>query len=86
MYAGQRHSCHKDDGERCGFFVGDGTGVGKGREIASLVLDNWRHGRRRAVWCSISTVLLYDAQVRCIVHYVGALHSALHSALHRCIT
>jgi len=42
--------------------VGDGTGVGKGREIASLVLDNLQQGRRRAVWCSISTVLLYDAQ------------------------
>ena len=37
MYAGQRHSCHNGDGERSGFFVGDGTGVGKGREIASLV-------------------------------------------------
>ena len=37
VYAGQRHSCHNGDGERSGFFVGDGTGVGKGREIASLV-------------------------------------------------
>ena len=62
VYAGQRHQCHNGDGERAGFFVGDGTGVGKGREIASLVLDNLQQGRRRAVWCSISTVLLYDAQ------------------------
>ena len=23
------------DGTRCGFFIGDGTGVGKGREIAA---------------------------------------------------
>ena len=34
--------------------------MGKGREIASLVLDNLQQGRRRAVWCSISTVLPYD--------------------------
>ena len=42
--------------------MGDGTGVGKGREIASLVLDNICQGRRRSIWCSISSVLLYDAQ------------------------
>ena len=40
VYAGQRHSHLNPDGSRCGFFIGDGTGVGKGREIASTILDN----------------------------------------------
>ena len=62
VYAGQRHCCFTGEKTRSGFFVGDGTGVGKGREIASLILDNFVQGRRRAIWCSISTVLLYDAQ------------------------
>lgn len=47
---------------RRGFFIGDGTGVGKGRESASIVLDNWLQGRRKAVWISKSDKLLEDAQ------------------------
>ncbi|MDX8492494.1 strawberry notch family protein [Mesorhizobium sp. VK22B] len=47
---------------RRGFFIGDGTGVGKGRQSASVVLDNWLQGRRKAVWISKSDKLLEDAQ------------------------
>ncbi|WP_434721282.1 strawberry notch-like NTP hydrolase domain-containing protein [Mesorhizobium sp. RIZ17] len=47
---------------RRGFFIGDGTGVGKGRQSASIVLDNWLQGRRKAVWISKSDKLLEDAQ------------------------
>ena len=39
-----------------GFFIGDGAGVGKGRQIAGIILDNYVRGRRRAVWLSTSTV------------------------------
>ena len=39
-----------------------GTGVGKGREIASTILDNWCQRRHRHIWCSISTSLLFDCQ------------------------
>lgn len=46
---------------RRGFFIGDGTGVGKGRQSASIVLDNWLQGRRKAVWISKSDKLLEDA-------------------------
>ncbi|MBN9012613.1 MAG: strawberry notch family protein, partial [Rhizobiales bacterium] len=42
--------------------VGDGTGVGKGRESAAIILDNWMQGRRKAVWISKSDKLLEDAQ------------------------
>ncbi len=62
VYAGQRHTQTNADGTRAGFFVGDGTGVGKGREIAAVMLDNWRRGRRRHIWCSTSTALLHDAR------------------------
>ncbi|WEX08491.1 strawberry notch family protein [Chelativorans sp. AA-79] len=47
---------------RRGFMIGDGTGVGKGRESASIILDNWVRGRRKALWISKSDKLLEDAQ------------------------
>lgn len=47
---------------RMGYFVGDGTGVGKGREGAAIILDQWNHGNRRAIWISKSASLLEDAR------------------------
>ena len=47
---------------RRGWFLGDGTGAGKGRQVAGILLDNWLKGRRRAVWISKSDKLLEDAQ------------------------
>ena len=47
---------------RRGWFLGDGTGAGKGRQAAGIVLDNWLRGRRRAVWVSKSDKLIEDAQ------------------------
>ena len=47
---------------RRGWFLGDGTGAGKGRQVAAIILDNWLKGRRRAVWLSVSDRLLEDAQ------------------------
>ncbi|TNE39081.1 MAG: helicase [Sphingomonadales bacterium] len=57
----------RDDAEnavrfRRGFMIGDGTGVGKGRQSAAIILDNWLQGRRKAVWISKSDKLLEDAQ------------------------
>ncbi|MGZ8317515.1 MAG: PLxRFG domain-containing protein [Telluria sp.] len=63
VYAGQAHAeMLKGDKERRGFFIGDGTGVGKGREIAGILLDNWNQGRKKAVWLSAKQGLLRDAQ------------------------
>ena len=42
--------------------LGDGTGAGKGRQVAGILLDNWLKGRRRAVWVSKSDKLIEDAQ------------------------
>ena len=47
---------------RKGYFLGDGTGCGKGRQAAGILLDNWLQGRRRALWISKSDKLLEDAQ------------------------
>lgn len=47
---------------RRGWFLGDGTGAGKGRQVAGIILDNWLKGRRRALWISKSDKLLEDAQ------------------------
>lgn len=61
-YAGQAHETVMPNGQRRGFFIGDGTGVGKGREISGIVLDNWRRGRTKAIWISEKRGLLKDAQ------------------------
>src|SRR3546814_18513830 len=42
--------------------LGDGTGAGKGRQVAGVLLDNWLKGRRRALWVSKSDALMEDAQ------------------------
>lgn len=62
VYAGQAHEQILPNGDRRGFFVGDGTGVGKGREISGILLDNIRQGRDRAVWVSEKPGLLADAK------------------------
>ncbi|XP_010429815.1 PREDICTED: protein strawberry notch-like [Camelina sativa] len=62
VYACQRHLQHLADGTRAGFFVGDGAGVGKGRTIAGLIWENWKHGRKKALWISIGSDLKYDAR------------------------
>ena len=59
-----------DDGEtlsapvrfRRGWMLGDGTGCGKGRQVAAIILDGWLRGRKRALWLSQSDKLLEDAR------------------------
>ncbi|MAP63123.1 MAG: hypothetical protein CMH34_05145, partial [Microbacterium sp.] len=64
--AGGAHSEHLpgesgEPGPRQGFFVGDATGVGKGRQAAGIILDNVLQGRRRALWVSENRNLMRDA-------------------------
>ena len=59
-----------DDGEvlsapvrfRRGWMLGDGTGAGKGRQVAAIMLDHWLRGRRRGLWLSQSDKLVEDAR------------------------
>lgn len=64
-YAGQAFEKMLNDGEtRRGFFIGDGTGVGKGRQLSGVILDalNHGHGKGKAVWISKNQRLLMDAK------------------------
>lgn len=58
--AGQCHSQTLPNGETRGFFCGDGTGVGKGRTVAGIILDNFNQGRKKAIWISKGHDLLKD--------------------------
>jgi hypothetical protein len=60
VYAGHAHSDVMPNGKRRGFFMGDGTGVGKGREIAGILLDNKRG--HTALRVSEKPPLLNDAK------------------------
>ncbi len=63
VYAGQAHNEILPDGvTRKGYFIGDGTGVGKGREISGIFMDNWNKGRKKGVWISEKKSLFEDAQ------------------------
>lgn len=67
IYAGDAHSQMLPSAPggtqfRRGFFIGDGTGVGKGREIAGVILDNFGQGRTKAVWISERGRLINDAR------------------------
>lgn len=64
-YAGHSHTQKieiEGNEYRKGFLIGDGTGVGKGRTAAGIILDNIRQGRTKAVWVSKSQNLLGDSK------------------------
>jgi len=60
--ASRRFRRNLPSGEKCGFLLGDGTGCGKGRCIAALILDQWNRGGRRHVWISATSDLHADAE------------------------
>jgi len=63
IYALQQHEKRLPvSGCRAGFFIGDGTGVGKGRELAAMIWDNWLRGRTKACWFTCNTDLAVDAR------------------------
>lgn len=62
VYACQRHEQKLPSGARGGFFIGDGAGVGKGRTIAGLIVENWAQGRKKHLWISVGADLKFDAR------------------------
>ena len=75
-YAGQRHSQHLPTGARAAYLLGDGTGFGKGRCLAGMIIDNHNQGRRRTLWLSISNQLLEST--RRDLNDLNAAHIVLH--------
>ena len=71
-----QHELNLPDGSRKGFLLGDGAGVGKGRQQAAVIFHNANHGRRRAVWLSVSADLIDDA--RRDLQDIGAGHLPCH--------
>ncbi|KAL5282206.1 sno family protein [Megaselia abdita] len=61
-YASQAHDHLLADGNRAGFLIGDGAGVGKGRTIAGVIYENYMKGRKKSLWISVSNDLKYDAE------------------------
>lgn len=69
-----------------GFFIGDGAGVGKGRQIAGIIMDNFARGRRQAVWLSTSSVCMCLFHTDCwqLSFAAACHHPALHKTLCHC--
>ena len=57
-----QHELRLPNGHRSGFFMGDGAGVGKGRQQAAIIFHNFLHGRKKAIWLSVSADLIEDAR------------------------
>uniref|UniRef100_H3AXE2 Protein strawberry notch homolog 2 n=2 Tax=Latimeria chalumnae TaxID=7897 RepID=H3AXE2_LATCH len=62
IYACQQHEVILQSGQRAGFLIGDGAGVGKGRTVAGIIFENYLKGRKKALWFSVSNDLKYDAE------------------------
>ncbi|XP_069595999.1 protein strawberry notch homolog 2 isoform X1 [Ranitomeya imitator] len=62
VYACQQHEVILPSGQRAGFLIGDGAGVGKGRTVSGIILENFLNGRKKALWFSVSNDLRCDAE------------------------
>ena len=78
IYAGQATSSYLPDGSRKGHWNGDGTGIGKGREIFAFILDQMQQGRQKHVHISASHQLCADAERDCSA--VGVPLNIVHQA------
>lgn len=58
LYAAQRHTHFLPDGKRAGFFIGDGAGVGKGRQVSHGAPDKHLAANRIK-----SQYLFYDSAI-----------------------
>ncbi|KAM4810116.1 protein strawberry notch homolog 1 [Rhinophrynus dorsalis] len=76
-YAAQQHETYLPNGERAGFLIGDGAGVGKGRTIAGIIFENYLLSRKRSLWFSVSNDLKYDAERD--LRDIGAKNIQVHS-------
>ncbi|MCC7086542.1 MAG: strawberry notch family protein [Pirellulales bacterium] len=62
IYAGQATSVILPDGTRKGHWNGDGTGIGKGREVYAFIYNELAQGRTKHVHISAAHQLVADAE------------------------
>ena len=62
IYAGQATESFLPDGSRRGHWNGDGTGIGKGREIYAFMYEQYQRGHTKHVHVSASHQLVADAE------------------------
>lgn len=62
VYAGQATESFLPDGSRRGHWNGDGTGIGKGREIYAFMYEQYERGHTKHVHVSASHQLVADAE------------------------
>ncbi|XP_051980139.1 protein strawberry notch homolog 2 [Xyrauchen texanus] len=77
IYACQQHEVILQNNQRAGFLIGDGAGVGKGRTVAGIILENYLKGRKKSLWFSVSNDLKYDAERD--IQDIGASNIQVHA-------
>lgn len=65
-------------GQRAGFMIGDSAGVGKGRQAAAIIMDNYARGRTKSLWVSTTGDLKLTAErdlrdIGCYVKVINGL-------------
>ena len=63
MILNKFNTYYQDGNTRCGFYLGDGTGCGKGRVISGVIEElRLSYNQTKAVWFSVSQDLEVDSQ------------------------
>ena len=57
---------------RRGFMLGDGAGMGKGRTLAGMILENMSRGRTKHIWVSVSSDL-YEVRTFIVYSFYNTL-------------
>ena len=61
-YIMNQHALMLPNGKRCGFFLGDGPGVGKTRVVGAVIFENFIRRGTKALWLSANMDLMRPAQ------------------------
>ena len=61
-YIMNQHALMLPNGKRCGFFLGDGPGVGKTRVVGAVIFENYIRRGTKALWLSANMDLMPPAQ------------------------
>lgn len=62
IYACFSHENFLSNGERRGYLIGDGTGIGKGRELCGIISYNYDSNRKKSLWFTVSNSLIVSTR------------------------